>query len=57
MNITHNKQEASEMRLVRFIKEWLRDLWGAGTSLSTGLDSHKWESKIEILGHLSRQDY
>lgn len=55
MNITHNKQEASEMRLVRFIKEWLRDLWGAGTSLSTGLDSHKWESKIEIMGHLSHR--
>ena len=40
------------MRLVRFIKEWLRDLWGSDMSPSTGLDSHKWESKIEIFGHL-----
>ncbi len=43
------------MRLVRFIKKWLADLWGSGMSLSTGLDSHKWESKIEILGHLSHR--
>ena len=50
-----DKQEASDMRLVRFIKEWLSDLWGSGLSLSTGLDSHKWESKIEILGHLSHR--
>jgi len=40
------------MRLVRFIKEWLLDIFSAGLSLSTNLDSHKWESKIEIFGHL-----
>ncbi len=45
------------MKLVRFIKEWLNDLWGAGLSLSTGPDSHKWESKIEILGRLSPRYY
>ncbi|MHC4430559.1 MAG: hypothetical protein ACYTBS_11820 [Planctomycetota bacterium] len=43
------------MRLVRIITKWLSSLWGTGTSLSTGLDSHKWESKIEILGHLSHR--
>ena len=40
------------MRLVRFIKEWLSDIFNAGMSLSTDLDSHKWESKIENIGHL-----
>ena len=40
------------MRLVRFIKEWLSDIFNAGMNLSTDLDSHKWESKIEIFGHL-----
>jgi hypothetical protein len=43
------------MKLVRFIKEWLHDIWTAGMSLSTSLDSHKWESKLEILGHLSHR--
>ncbi|MHC4117192.1 MAG: hypothetical protein ACYSWO_06760 [Planctomycetota bacterium] len=41
------------MKLVRFIREWLQDVWSAGLSLSSGPDSHKWESKIEILGCLS----
>jgi len=40
------------MKLVRFIKEWLLDIWNPSMSLSTDLDSHKWESKIEIFGHL-----
>lgn len=56
------------MKVLRFIQKWLCKLWGSadrhlpegilrtaeGVSLSTGIDSHKWESKIEILGHLSR---
>ncbi|MEA3225689.1 MAG: hypothetical protein U9Q07_07025 [Planctomycetota bacterium] len=45
------------MKLVRFIKEWLHDLLSSGLSLSAGPDSHKWESKIEILGHLSPRYY
>jgi hypothetical protein len=49
------KQEAIDMRALRFIREWLRDLWGSGMSLSSGLDSHKWESKIEILGNLTHR--
>ncbi|UCF15836.1 MAG: hypothetical protein JSW59_20765 [Phycisphaerales bacterium] len=41
------------MKFIKFIKEWLLDIWNAGmSSLSTDLDSHKWESKIEIFGHL-----
>jgi hypothetical protein len=43
------------MRLVRIITKWLSSLWGAEMSLSTGPDSHKWESKIEIMGHLSHR--
>jgi len=49
------------MKVLRFIQKWLSKLWGSadrhpaeGVSLSTGIDSHKWESKIEILGNLSR---
>ena len=41
------------MRLVRFIRQWLRDVWEAGLNLSAGPDSHKWETKIEIMGNLS----
>lgn len=37
------------MKLARFIREWLLDVWHAGVNFSTSLDSHKWESKIEIL--------
>ncbi len=43
------------MKLVRFIIEWLHDVLTAGMSPSTGLDSHKWESKLEIWGHLSHR--
>jgi hypothetical protein len=42
------------MRVLRLIQKWLRRLWGSGGTLTTAIDSHKWESKIEILGHLSR---
>ena len=43
------------MKLVRFIIEWLRDILSPGINLSSGLDSHKWESKLEIWGHLSHR--
>jgi hypothetical protein len=43
------------MRVLRFIQEWLNRLWGPGITLPTGIDSHKWESKIEILGCCSRR--
>jgi hypothetical protein len=41
------------MKVLRSIKKWLNRLWGSGGSLTTTIDSHKWESKIEILGNLS----
>ncbi len=42
------------MRILRLIKRWLEKLCNSGAALSTGIDSHKWETKIEILGNLSR---
>jgi hypothetical protein len=41
------------MRILRFIRKWLHELLCSDFSLSTGIDSHKWESKIEILGRIS----
>lgn len=45
------------MRLLRYIKIWLYRWWSLGSNLQVGIDSHKWESKIEILGYLSRGYY
>jgi len=45
------------MRALRIIKKWLHKLWGSGATLASGLDSHKWESKIEILANLSSRCY
>ena len=42
------------MRLIQLIKIWLQQLLDLGAGLQTGIDSHKWENKIEILGCLSR---
>lgn len=50
------------MKALRFIQKWLHRqlirLMDSGLSLdanfSSGIDSHRWESKIEILGTLSR---
>jgi hypothetical protein len=41
------------MRVLRLIKRWLEKLFNSDLSLPTGIDSHKWETKIEILGNLS----
>jgi len=41
------------MKILRHIQKWFQELFGSGLSLSTGIDSYKWESKIEILGHFS----
>jgi hypothetical protein len=48
------------MKALRFIRaclttveKWCHSLWGLDASVSTGVDSHRWESKIEILGQLS----
>lgn len=40
------------MRVLRFLKRCLQALLGSGPDVSGRLDSHKWESKMEILGHL-----
>ncbi|MHC4742590.1 MAG: hypothetical protein ACYS8Z_11800 [Planctomycetota bacterium] len=40
------------MRVLRFLKRCLEALLGCGLDVSSGIDSHKWESKMEILGHL-----
>ncbi len=42
------------MKALRYIRKWLHQLWCSQVSLSTEIDSHQWESKIEILGSLSR---
>lgn len=41
------------MRMLRWIGRWLHYLWGSSMSLPGGIDSHKWESKTEILRTLS----
>ena len=37
------------MKILRFIYKWLHELFGPPLRLSTGIDTHKWESKIEIM--------
>jgi len=41
------------MKALRYILEWLHRMLGPEAGLSTGIDSHKWESKIEIMTNLS----
>lgn len=41
------------MRVVRFIKRFWYALLGRNVRMRTGIDSHKWESKMEILDSLS----
>jgi len=41
------------MRVLRIIWKWLSWLQVSGATLYTDIDSHKWESKIEILHSLS----
>jgi hypothetical protein len=41
------------MKALRYILKWLHSLLGLEAGLSTGIDSHKWESKIEIMTNLS----
>jgi len=41
------------MKMLRYIQKWFQTLLGSGLGLSTEIDSYKWESKIEILGHFS----
>jgi len=42
------------MKALRYILKWLHNLLGLDANLpTTGIDSHKWESKIEIMTNLS----
>jgi len=53
------------MKALRCVKKWLCSLWDSGVNLSTArncgnasagrIDSHKWESKIEIWQCLSHR--
>jgi len=36
------------MRVLRFILKWWRESYRRSKTQPTGIDSHKWESKIEI---------
>jgi len=41
------------MRMLRFIARCWLALFASCAQRSEGIDTHKWESKVEILGHLS----
>ncbi|MHC4679988.1 MAG: hypothetical protein ACYTEK_14960 [Planctomycetota bacterium] len=41
------------MKALRLIRKWWQSLWGLDASVSAGIDSHRWESKIEILASVS----
>ena len=45
--------EGDEMRIAKFIWKCWRGLWRPCHRMPTGINSHKWESKIEILRNLS----
>lgn len=39
------------MRRIRYILSWLKKTFFSDTDFQIGIDSHRWESKIEIYGH------
>jgi len=41
------------MKVLSFMWRWWRRLWQPSGGGATGIDSHKWESKIEIIRRLS----
>ena len=43
------------MAVVRFIVRFWNALLGRNVRTRTGIDSHKWESKMEILNSLSNK--
>jgi hypothetical protein len=45
------------MKVLRSINKWLHKFWNPSTSMPSGIDSHKWDSKIEILGSLSSRSH
>ncbi len=45
------------MRIFGFIWKRLREFWQSSGTLQTGIDTHKWESKIEVFKSISRDRY
>ena len=45
------------MKVLRYINKWLHKSWDTNVSMPTGIDSHKWNSKMEILGSLSSRSH
>jgi len=45
------------MKVFRYINKWLHKIWEPNISMQTGIDSHKWNSKMEILGCLSSRSH
>ncbi len=45
------------MKVLRHINKWLQKFWEPNVSMPRGIDSHKWDSKIEILGCLSSRSH
>ena len=48
--------EGEDMRVLKFVWKCLCGLW-LSEGNSTGIDSHKWESKIETYRRLSSRQY
>ena len=45
------------MKVLRNINKWLNKFWNPNTNVPGGIDSHKWDNKIEILGSLSSRSH
>ena len=45
------------MKVLRCINKWLHKFRDSNVSMPTGIDSHKWNSKMEILGSLSSRSH
>jgi hypothetical protein len=47
--LVKNRDRRFKMKILRLIYKCLHELFGPPMSLPTGIDTHKWESKIEIM--------
>ena len=45
------------MKVLRYINKWLHKFRDPNVSMPTGIDSHKWNNKMEILGCLSSRSH
>ncbi len=45
------------MKVLRCISRWLHKFRDSNMGIPTGIDSHKWNSKMEILGSLSSRSH